>query len=313
MATLPIVQQQKHLWQDQKLSVIWDTFTIKMSNNLPDDWNFHESLFKNVVVGCSSLTLSYTIECGELEHNFDNVLTCPDVLRCPDVTFVCNTISAGVLEAAVGLLHHQAESGPISSRKLWLIYLDDVRHEDQENFLRQIFEMFNTANSACFYTLRFNTGNNVSPDVFLDATLKEAEDSKINKSSLQILIEVFTTPYIRRALFLGMCSLHAVLGVWPITNRLLKDHFSDEMSQIYSTSLFGVNFASCIIGVFIVHRVKRRFLMISSSMTNILSLLAFVIFDQLATMVWPVFSYVGIAAMFAYNGAGASIFQHYQF
>uniref|UniRef100_A0A915DLI8 Uncharacterized protein n=1 Tax=Ditylenchus dipsaci TaxID=166011 RepID=A0A915DLI8_9BILA len=108
--------------------------------------------------------------------------------------------------------------------------------------------------AAAKEALIYYQGEYIDHEQYMNDTLKEAEDTLSDRTSLQILVELFTKPHLRSH-FLGMCTLHAILGVWPITTRLLKDHFTPEMSQVYSTSLFGVNFVAGVIGSFVVSSV----------------------------------------------------------
>ncbi|KAJ1348951.1 hypothetical protein KIN20_004359 [Parelaphostrongylus tenuis] len=81
-----------------------------------------------------------------------------------------------------------------------------------------------------------------------------------------------------------------VTGIWPIiylSTDMFSKHFTEEVSQSASLLFITANFAAGICGMFIIERFGRRSLMLWLGFFNIISLVLFIVFEQLANVMEP--------------------------
>uniref|UniRef100_A0A915DMV7 Major facilitator superfamily (MFS) profile domain-containing protein n=1 Tax=Ditylenchus dipsaci TaxID=166011 RepID=A0A915DMV7_9BILA len=132
-------------------------------------------------------------------------------------------------------------------------------------------------------SLLFYQGNETSFEKFEEDTLKE-EGSASHTSSIKIIKDLFYERHLRRAIILGVVALQLGPGVWSITTELLLAHFSLQKAQVFSSALFGSNFAAGCCGIFTIKYVSRRKLLFVTNGIHIMSLAAYITFDRLAVL-----------------------------
>ncbi|KAE9416138.1 hypothetical protein Angca_007680, partial [Angiostrongylus cantonensis] len=140
-------------------------------------------------------------------------------------------------------------------------------------------------------SLKFYRGNTIDADVILDEMLLEIDDKVCLKGSiLRSAIRVLRESHLRTPFFIGCLSLQIVAGIWPIiylSTDIFSKHFTEQSSQWASLVFIIASFAAGICGMFIIERFGRRTLMLWLGFFNIVSLMLFVVFEQLSNLFEP--------------------------
>uniref|UniRef100_A0A0N4ZC37 MFS domain-containing protein n=1 Tax=Parastrongyloides trichosuri TaxID=131310 RepID=A0A0N4ZC37_PARTI len=129
---------------------------------------------------------------------------------------------------------------------------------------------------------------------------------KGQKLSINLFKDLFTIPYYRKGLVLGLLALQVTCSIWPIiyysTEFLIKTNVNEDMAKIFSTTMLIVSVLATFLGQHVVERMPRRPLFITVSIINTLALFSFWFFDQLRfyTSI-DFFKYGCVAAIFLHG------------
>lgn len=67
--------------------------------------------------------------------------------------------------------------------------------------------------------------------------------------------------------------------------------------------MYAVNFLAGVVGIYTIQKMRRRTLLIGTSLLNVSALALYTLFDRLAKWVWLPFRYAALASMAFYNFA----------
>ncbi|VDM59571.1 unnamed protein product [Angiostrongylus costaricensis] len=140
-------------------------------------------------------------------------------------------------------------------------------------------------------SLKFYRGNTIDADAILDEMLLEIDDKVCSEGSiLRSAMRVLRESHLRTPFFIGCLSLQIVAGIWPIiylSTDIFSKHFTEQASQSASLLFITASFVAGMCGMFIIERFGRRTLMLWLGFFNIVSLMLFVVFEQLSSLFEP--------------------------
>uniref|UniRef100_A0AC35U7L8 MFS domain-containing protein n=1 Tax=Rhabditophanes sp. KR3021 TaxID=114890 RepID=A0AC35U7L8_9BILA len=134
---------------------------------------------------------------------------------------------------------------------------------------------------AALKSLNFFQGTHKENENILDDyTAELSDDTSEGESSMT---EIFKTPQLRKAVFLGVCVMVLTLPFYPIlqssTYFLLHAKLSHNIAEASSTFGFGIFVLACITGTLLIDRYPRRTLILTSGFITTSSIVAFVTFS----------------------------------
>ncbi|KAI1710764.1 sugar transporter domain-containing protein [Ditylenchus destructor] len=157
-------------------------------------------------------------------------------------------------------------------------------------------------------------GHNIDTNKLIEDIRLEEEDETTDKSSWVILKEMFTIPYLRTAMYLGLCALQLINGIWPITYEVLEAHFSGQMSGVSASVYLGVNLVAGALGTLVIGRVSRKWMLILSGFANIIALGFYIGFDRMFDLNTRLYGMLCLSAILVYylsNGIGFGVISFY--
>ncbi|KAI1701612.1 sugar transporter domain-containing protein [Ditylenchus destructor] len=163
-------------------------------------------------------------------------------------------------------------------------------------------------------SLIFYQGHNIDTNNLIEEIRLEEEDETTDKSSWVILKEMFTIPYLRTAMYLGLCALQLINGIWGITYEILEAHFSGQLSGISASAYLGVNLVAGVLGTLVIGRVSRKWMLILSGFANIIALGFYIGFDRMFDLNTKLYGMLCLSAILVYylsNGIGYGIISFY--
>ncbi|CCD71301.1 Major facilitator superfamily (MFS) profile domain-containing protein [Caenorhabditis elegans] len=93
------------------------------------------------------------------------------------------------------------------------------------------------------------------------------------------LFDIMANQPVRRGFLLGLATMQLTASVWPVvfysTDFLMDAGFSYELSESVSTGMLFLSSLSTIVGMFIVEKYSRKWLLIGTASVNIAAILVF--------------------------------------
>uniref|UniRef100_A0A914DCF8 Major facilitator superfamily (MFS) profile domain-containing protein n=1 Tax=Acrobeloides nanus TaxID=290746 RepID=A0A914DCF8_9BILA len=152
--------------------------------------------------------------------------------------------------------------------------------------------------------IEFYQGKCENHEEILGEIIKESECEKCYTSTRQGLIEVFKTPHLRKALFIGIIALQLMKAYWPLTylsSNILMTHFSDTAAEYASFGFSFANFIACIAGNFVIDKFGRRPMLLINGVINTFCLILYIVFDRLTFYSNENFKYGCIVTIVVYG------------
>jgi len=157
-------------------------------------------------------------------------------------------------------------------------------------------------------SLAFYQGYKIDHELFFESSQKEQEaqqadagdQTETEQQSMPAMLKAFLfRTHLRKAFFIGLCSVQQLCGIWPYTTMLLSEHFHPSTAQIVSSVGMGISTVAGVIGVFAAKKLSRRKLFISSALIAQSSVLFYTVFDRLSAPSGLGFTYLRFGCIFA--------------
>ncbi|PAV70616.1 hypothetical protein WR25_02030 isoform D [Diploscapter pachys] len=130
---------------------------------------------------------------------------------------------------------------------------------------------------------------------------KVKKNSEVKKNSLK---ELLTNWEYLKGFILGVMTLHVTLSLWPMlyysTEFLTRANISNETAELMSNVMLFVSSFSTLLGMFIVESLPRRFLLLSTAVVNVSSVLIFSLFAHFQYL-WDPLKYGCIIALIVWG------------
>ncbi|CAD6189365.1 unnamed protein product [Caenorhabditis auriculariae] len=146
-------------------------------------------------------------------------------------------------------------------------------------------------------------------EITAQKTIEEIKKESQNDEKGTSLLTIFQTPHLRKGFLLGVCTMQITTSVWPIvyysTDFLTRAGSSYELAEFVSTAMLFVSSISTLVGMFLVERLPRKWLLVGCSIVNMSALLSF----SLCAMLQDKFAFLtyGCIASLILHGASYSV------
>ncbi|CEF60557.1 General substrate transporter family and Major facilitator superfamily domain, general substrate transporter and Major facilitator superfamily domain-containing protein [Strongyloides ratti] len=145
-------------------------------------------------------------------------------------------------------------------------------------------------------SLEYFQGTNGKHERTVDVYTEELNDDSTEGESS--LTEVFSTPQLRKAVFLGVCVMILTVPFYPIlqssTYMLVSSKIPKNISEASSTIGFGIFVVACILGTFFIDKFPRRTLILSSGIVATTCIISFVGFWSYASLKAQLWAQIGV-------------------
>uniref|UniRef100_A0A0N4ZJS0 MFS domain-containing protein n=1 Tax=Parastrongyloides trichosuri TaxID=131310 RepID=A0A0N4ZJS0_PARTI len=155
----------------------------------------------------------------------------------------------------------------------------------------------------CKKSLEFYYGDKYNHSDLMETIMKES-DQQEKRSIILLVKEVFHTPSLLKAFFIGVLALQIVVGIWPIiylSTDFFSAHFDNQTAQYYSFGLTLASFFANLPGLLIIERFGRRPLFLTTAVINITSLILYIISDRLSLAHFTEMKYGCVASLFIFG------------